>query len=48
MFVIFCVITTVIGLKTHDIELFVNTVHMGYRLLKFQSMKLGGFVVTNA
>ena len=40
--------STIIGQKNHEIEIIVNTVYMGYRLLEFRSMKLVGFVITGA
>ena len=38
---------TVIGPKSHDIEIVVNKVHMGYQLMEFRSIKWEGYLITD-
>ena len=51
-FVILRFMTTVIGHKSHEIEILVNTVYMyssyGLLVLEFRPLKWGGCVITDA
>ena len=36
--------TTFIGQKAHNLDIFVNTLYLGYRLLEFRLIKWGALV----